>query len=107
METAVTIKVLSMLDDEGKPLPFREVERMLIQLAVRFYNGDKGKAAASLGMGRMTVFRKMKQYEKAGLQPPEWTGPKNFEKQCVIILQGDRPVQVFGPVATKKLRQVF
>jgi DNA-binding NtrC family response regulator len=47
----------------GKEIvPLHELERRAILEAIRFTNGDRGTAAALLGIGRTTLYRKMKEY---------------------------------------------
>lgn len=43
-------------------VPLPEVERRAIQEALRFTKGDRTMAAALLGIGRTTLYRKLKQY---------------------------------------------
>ncbi|MDX2154787.1 MAG: sigma-54 dependent transcriptional regulator [Bryobacteraceae bacterium] len=54
---------------EGAPLaeppvlPLNEVERRAIINAIRYTNGDRLMAATLLGIGRTTLYRKLKEYE--------------------------------------------
>ena len=42
----------------------REVEKQMIQATLKFFNGDKNKAAESLGITARTILNKLTQYEK-------------------------------------------
>jgi transcriptional regulator with PAS, ATPase and Fis domain len=48
-------------------VPLPEVEKRAILSALRYTKGDRGTAAALLGIGRTTLYRKLKEYE---LTPP-------------------------------------
>jgi transcriptional regulator with PAS, ATPase and Fis domain len=47
----------------ASPRPLDEVEKETIRTAVSFYAGNIQKAAASLGISRNTLYRKMKEYD--------------------------------------------
>jgi len=49
--------------ETATPRPLGEVEKEMILTAVSFYEGNIQKAAASLGISRNTLYRKMKEYE--------------------------------------------
>jgi DNA-binding NtrC family response regulator len=47
----------------GKPIiPLHELEKRAILDAIRYTNGDRATAATLLGIGRTTLYRKMKEY---------------------------------------------
>ena len=54
------------LKTDGKVLPLYEVEKQTILGAIAHLNGDKLMAAKLLGIGKTTLYRKLKEYE-AGL----------------------------------------
>lgn len=47
---------------DGRILPIAEVERRTILGAIAFLNGDKLRAAKLLGIGKTTLYRKLKEY---------------------------------------------
>ena len=53
----------------GRVLPIAEVERHAILNAVAEAKGDKLLAARMLGIGKTTLYRKLRQYERRGSQP--------------------------------------
>lgn len=63
----------------GKDIvPLHELERRAILDAIRFTKGDRGTAAVLLGIGRTTLYRKMKEYnleietrDRCNVQPGE------------------------------------
>ena len=53
-------------DDSGKVMTINEMESMAIENAIHEYNGNLTEAAKALGIGRATLYRKVKQY---GIDP--------------------------------------
>ncbi len=51
-------------------LPLEELERRAILRALRESGGDKLAAARLLGIGKTTLYRKLKQYEAASNSQP-------------------------------------
>jgi DNA-binding NtrC family response regulator len=51
------------LSVEGSVLPLYEVERRAIQHALVYTKGDRTEAASLLGIGRTTLYRKLKEYQ--------------------------------------------
>ena len=49
-------------DDTGRVTPLAETEKKAILNAIRILNGDKLKAAKLLGIGKTTLYRKLKEY---------------------------------------------
>jgi DNA-binding NtrC family response regulator len=49
--------------DKDEVLPLDELERRAILRALRESSGDKLAAARMLGIGKTTLYRKLKQYE--------------------------------------------
>jgi DNA-binding NtrC family response regulator len=47
-------------------IPLPEVEKQAILEALRYTKGDRGTAAALLGIGRTTLYRKLKEYQLEG-----------------------------------------
>ena len=56
------------IDPTGETLVLDEIERRAIYRALKEAGGDKLAAARLLGIGKTTLYRKLKQYEAA--QPP-------------------------------------
>jgi DNA-binding NtrC family response regulator len=62
----VTSTFLNQPEAVHKPvLPLMEVERRAIMQALEFTRGDRGVAAHLLGIGRTTLYRKLKEYQLA------------------------------------------
>jgi transcriptional regulator of acetoin/glycerol metabolism len=51
------------LPDKDEFLPLEELERRAILRALRESGGDKLRAARLLGIGKTTLYRKLKQYD--------------------------------------------
>jgi DNA-binding NtrC family response regulator len=62
---AVTIEPSPLSPGPVTILPLPEVEKRAILDAIRYTKGDRGTAAALLGIGRTTLYRKLKEYEVA------------------------------------------
>ncbi len=54
--------------DKDELLPLEELERRAILRALRETGGDKLAAARILGIGKTTLYRKLKQFDKEGKQ---------------------------------------
>ena len=52
-----------MLDSKGEIRPLNDVEEELIRFAISFYNGRMTHVARQLGIGRSTLYRKLKDYD--------------------------------------------
>ena len=57
---------LSALDRQGNIRPLNEVEQEMIEFAIAHYGGQMSEVARRLGIGRSTLYRKMKEY---GIDP--------------------------------------
>lgn len=58
------VKVIRCCWSEGETLPsVAQVERMVIEEALRRAEGNVVAAAALIGIGKTTIYRKMKRYE--------------------------------------------
>jgi len=53
-------------------IPLAELERRAILEALEYTRGDRNAAAVLLGIGRTTLYRKLKEYENGGLLPPRF-----------------------------------
>ena len=58
--------ILRALDDRGNVRPLSEVELEMIRLAIDHYHGQMSEVARRLGIGRSTLYRKLKEY---GIDP--------------------------------------
>ena len=58
--------VLSALDSRGNVRTLAEVELEMIKLAIDHYHGQMSEVARRLGIGRSTLYRKLKEY---GIDP--------------------------------------
>ncbi|WP_374308408.1 sigma-54-dependent transcriptional regulator [Methylocella sp.] len=57
---------LRLLDDDGEARPLAELEEQAIRFALERYHGRMSKMAKALGVGRSTLYRKLKDYGLAG-----------------------------------------
>jgi DNA-binding NtrC family response regulator len=64
-KSPVTIEPSPLSTGPVNILPLPEVEKRAILDALRYTKGDRGTAAALLGIGRTTLYRKLKEYEVA------------------------------------------
>ena len=58
--------MLRALDERGNVRPLADVELEMIRLAIEHYNGQMSEVARRLGIGRSTLYRKLKEY---GIDP--------------------------------------
>lgn len=58
--------LLRAVDDHGNVRPLADVELEMIKLAISHYGGQMSEVARRLGIGRSTLYRKLKEY---GLEP--------------------------------------
>ena len=56
-----------ILDGRGHVRPLEEVERDLIQLAIEIYAGHMSEVARRLGIGRSTLYRKVREQGLEGV----------------------------------------
>ena len=54
---------ISSVDEEGEIRPLASVEEELIRFALKFYSGQMSQVARKLGIGRSTLYRKLKDYD--------------------------------------------
>jgi DNA-binding NtrC family response regulator len=60
--------ILRALDDRGNVRSLADVELEMIQLAINRYGGQMSEVARRLGIGRSTLYRKLKEY---GIDPED------------------------------------
>lgn len=60
--------LISSMDDSGNIRKLAEIEEELIRFALRFYRGQMSQVARKLGIGRSTLYRKLKDY---GIDPDD------------------------------------
>ena len=53
---------ISVFDDKGHVRPLEAVERDLIAFAIEHYEGHMSEVARRLGIGRSTLYRKLREY---------------------------------------------
>lgn len=63
---------LNMFDDDGELRSIIDVEEELIRRAIAFYDGKMSFVARQLGIGRSTLYRKLKEYEIDPDRPQEF-----------------------------------
>jgi DNA-binding NtrC family response regulator len=56
------------LDERGNVRPLADVENEMIRLAIEHYKGQMSEVARRLGIGRSTLYRKLKEM---GIEPEE------------------------------------
>jgi DNA-binding NtrC family response regulator len=59
----VDLRSVPVLDSRGEIRPLSQVEEELIRFAISFYNGRMTHVARQLGIGRSTLYRKLKDYD--------------------------------------------
>lgn len=62
MRARMDLSAISSFANGKSIVPLHELERRAILDAIAFTNGDRGTAALLLGIGRTTLYRKMKEY---------------------------------------------
>jgi len=60
------VDAVRALDDRGNVRPLADVELEMIKFAIEHYNGQMSEVARRLGIGRSTLYRKLKEY---GIDP--------------------------------------
>ncbi|WP_011582049.1 MULTISPECIES: sigma-54-dependent transcriptional regulator [Chelativorans] len=65
--------LLPVIGEDGNVRPLEEMEREMIQFAIEHYDGRMSEVARRLGIGRSTLYRKLKEM---GIEPPEGGGKK-------------------------------
>jgi DNA-binding NtrC family response regulator len=65
--------VVNALDEKGNVRKLEEVEGEMIKLAIDHYNGQMSEVARRLGIGRSTLYRKLKDM---GIEPDEGRGER-------------------------------
>ena len=65
--------VLDALDEKGNVRSLADVELEMIQFAIGHYEGQMSEVARRLGIGRSTLYRKLKEY---GIEPEAGRGDK-------------------------------
>ena len=63
---AKSFGILKALDDRGNVRPLADIELEMIKLAIEHYHGQMSEVARRLGIGRSTLYRKLKEY---GIDP--------------------------------------
>lgn len=62
-ETTTSDSAISVLDREGHLRTLEDIERDLIELAITNYSGHMSEVARRLGIGRSTLYRKVREHE--------------------------------------------
>jgi DNA-binding NtrC family response regulator len=68
LAAAVGKKAEAIKPNDPPVLPLHEVEKRAIQQALQWAKGDRGVAAMMLGIGRTTLYRKLKEYELESIE---------------------------------------
>ena len=64
--SAPSFGIVKALDDRGNVRPLADIELEMIRLAIDHYQGQMSEVARRLGIGRSTLYRKLKEY---GIDP--------------------------------------
>jgi DNA-binding NtrC family response regulator len=67
MDTLPTDSPVKILDDRGHLRTLEDIERDLIQLAIEIYAGHMSEVARRLGIGRSTLYRKVREQGLEGM----------------------------------------
>lgn len=67
-QNTVERMAISSIDEMGELRPLAEIEEELIRFALGFYRGQMSQVARKLGIGRSTLYRKLKDY---GIDPDD------------------------------------
>lgn len=65
--------IVRALDERGEMRTLAEIELEMIKLAIEHYQGQMSEVARRLGIGRSTLYRKLKEY---GIEPDEGRGER-------------------------------
>ena len=65
-ESGLSPIIERFLDDNGEVAALADVERALIVFALEHYSGRMSRVARALGIGRSTLYRKLKEYGLEG-----------------------------------------
>jgi DNA-binding NtrC family response regulator len=60
--------LIASTDESGDVRKIADIEEELIRFALRFYRGQMSQVARKLGIGRSTLYRKLKDY---GIDPDD------------------------------------
>ena len=72
---------LSTTDASGHIRKFEDMESEIIRMAISRYDGHMSEVARRLGIGRSTLYRKLKEF---GLEPAEGAGDAVSEAETAI-----------------------
>ena len=67
MDTLPTDSPVRILDERGHLRTLEDIERDLIQLAIEIYAGHMSEVARRLGIGRSTLYRKVREQGLEGV----------------------------------------
>ena len=77
--------VLSLLDAQGHTRPLAELEAEAIHFALTHYRGQMSAVARKLGIGRSTLYRKMKDYDLAANLKPAAEALEDKESRRALV----------------------
>ncbi|MCG6858845.1 MAG: sigma-54 dependent transcriptional regulator [Salaquimonas sp.] len=60
---ATAVGLLELVSEEGQVRPVNEIEAEAIRFAIGFYHGRMSEVARRLGIGRSTLYRKLREYD--------------------------------------------
>jgi len=78
---AASAYALNATDETGHIRKFEEMESAIIRMAIARYNGHMSEVARRLGIGRSTLYRKLKEF---GLDADAASGEANTEDGTAI-----------------------
>ena len=54
---------ISIMDPDGEMRALQDIERDILQYAIDFYQGHMSEVSRRLGIGRSTLYRKVREYD--------------------------------------------
>ena len=61
--TVEAISPIPIKDESGELRALQDVERDILQYAIDFYDGHMSEVSRRLGIGRSTLYRKVREYD--------------------------------------------
>ena len=58
-----TFRSPEIKDKDGELRSLQDIERDLLQYAIKFYDGHMSEVSRRLGIGRSTLYRKVREYD--------------------------------------------
>ena len=62
-KTVEAISPIPIKDENGELRALQDIERDILQYAIDFYDGHMSEVSRRLGIGRSTLYRKVREYD--------------------------------------------